>query len=88
MQRTGINKIGKAQLPDAAQTLEIRMFNNIENQARRNGDKPVNWIVKDFFLLKTLLWNVLENRNGTGSGLKSVLLFQPPPNPSFERRGA
>ena len=57
VQSAGINKIGEAKLPDAAQTLEIRVFNNFENQTRWNGDEPVNGIVEDFFLAQNCVRN-------------------------------
>jgi hypothetical protein len=46
--RPRIHQIRKAQLRNAPQSLKIGMFNQVENQLARQGDKTVNGVVKDF----------------------------------------
>src|SRR5687768_8055343 len=41
----GVDKFGESQLPYTAQTLEPGMANDIENERRWNGKKPIHRIV-------------------------------------------
>ena len=58
MVKTGVNSAGihiiaKAKLLYAAQTLKIRMLNNIEHQRMRYGDKTMNRVIKNLALIHT-----------------------------------
>ena len=43
--RTGIHQIGKSQLPDTVETLDIRMLQHIVEQVARNGEKSEYGVV-------------------------------------------
>lgn len=48
-----VNQVAQPQLLNAAQPLKPRMFDDIVNNLMRNGNKAVNWIVKNFSLIQT-----------------------------------
>lgn len=45
--RAGVDHRGKSQLPDAVQTLEIRVGYDVAEQAARNADETVHGVVDD-----------------------------------------
>jgi hypothetical protein len=46
------DQIGKSHLGDSAQSLKIGVFNKVENKAIGNTNKSVNWIIKNFKLVR------------------------------------
>ena len=70
MQCPGVHIMRKANLFDAPQTLEIRVFNQVENDAIRHRDKAVDGVVEDF-----VAWhgnNLGQRSESLGSGARGI----------------
>ena len=52
MKRTGIYEVGEAQLFDSPESLEVRMFDHIENKLIGNIDEPIYRIVENLSLVQ------------------------------------
>ena len=48
---TWIYEVAQAQLLDAAQALQVRMLEDIENNFVRQRNKTIDWVVYDFLLV-------------------------------------
>lgn len=48
---TGINKVGKPQLLNASESLEIGMLYQIKDEVARNGNKSIYGVVDNFLFI-------------------------------------
>ena len=70
MQCPRIHVMRKANLLDPPQTLEIRVLNQVENDAVRHRDKAVNGVIEDF-----VAWhgkNLGQRSESIGSGARGI----------------
>jgi hypothetical protein len=52
VERAGIHILGQAQLPDAPEPLKKRMLHQVEQQRAGQGDKPIDRVVENLFLVE------------------------------------
>lgn len=70
MQGSWVHIMGKANLFDPPQTLEIRVFNQVENDAVGHSDKAVDGVIEDF-----VAWhgkNLLQRSESLRSGARGI----------------
>jgi len=53
MESARVDKVGKSELLDVPQTLEVRMRNNIEDQLTFDVNKAVERIINDFLFVQS-----------------------------------
>lgn len=59
VQRAGVHQVRKSQLTYSSQPLKNRLLNQVVNQIRGNGYKPINRIIDNFSFVKQSVRNMI-----------------------------